>query len=207
MFDWSTRMALNPSLESVLFSKLVRAYKWQLFKSAPRLYLDKTHPNIWIAEKLKKAFPQSLFIGIERDPYATVSSMMKHKGVSAWHHRWREFPVPNRFLGISAAIAKEYEETPFASQCAMRWLAHHNKMNSLRKSLGDSLMVISYESFACNTQKTINELQNFLGLHHPVAVPEVKIDSLNKWENHLSDQDIKHIHDVVGTPPARVHAE
>lgn len=207
MFGWSTSMALDPSLETLLFNKLVRAYKWQLFKSAPRLYLDKTHPNIWIAEKLKKAFPQSLFIGIERDPYATVSSMMQHKGVSAWHQRWREFPVPNRFLGITPEIAERYDDIPFASQCAMRWLAHHNRMNTLRTRLGDSLMVISYESFACNTEKTITELQSFLGLQHPLAVPEVKVDSLNKWENLLSDENIKHIHDIVSTAPVHVQAD
>lgn len=207
MFGCSTSMALDPSLETKLFSKLVRAYKWELFKSAPQLYLDKTHPNIWIAEKLKKVFPQSLFIGIERDPYATVSSMMKHKGVSAWHQRWREFPIPNRFLGITPGIAERYDDIPLVAQCAIRWLAHHNRMNTLRTSLGDSLIVISYESFACNTEETIAELQNFLGLQHPITVPEVKADSLNKWEKHLSDEDIKHIHDIVGTAPVRVHAD
>lgn len=51
MFGLSTRMALNPTLEGKLFRRLVMAYRWQLFKSAPRLYLDKSHPNIWIAEK------------------------------------------------------------------------------------------------------------------------------------------------------------
>ena len=51
MFRWSIRMAIDPALEKQLFGRLVLAYKWQLFKSAPRLYLDKTHPNIWIAEK------------------------------------------------------------------------------------------------------------------------------------------------------------
>ena len=87
MFGLSTRMALDASLESQLFGKLKRAYQWQLLRSAPRLYLDKSHPNIWIAEKLKDAFPKSQFVAIERNPYATVASMMKHKGVSAWHKR------------------------------------------------------------------------------------------------------------------------
>ena len=63
MFGLSKRMALNPALEGELLGRLIKAYKWQLFKSSPRLYLDKSHPNIWIAEKLKKAFPQALFIG------------------------------------------------------------------------------------------------------------------------------------------------
>ena len=201
MFDLSTRMALNQALEKKLFWRLVMAYKWQLLKSAPRIYVDKTHPNIWIAEKLQRAFPNALFIGIERNPYATVASMMKHSGVSAWHRRWREFPVPNRFLGITSELANEYESIPFASQCAMRWLAHHNRMKELRKSLGDYLFVISYESFAHDTEQAINELKQFLGLHETIPVPEVKIESLSKWKNQLSDAEVDNIQNIVGFPP------
>lgn len=204
MFGLSTRMALNPTLERRLFRSLVRSYRWQMFKSVQRLYLDKTHPNIWIAEKLKEVFSQALFVGIERNPYATVASMMKHSGVSAWHMRWREFPVPNRFLGITSELADTYDNTPFAAQCAMRWLAHHNRMNELRNTLGDALLVISYESLACNTESEINKLEQFLGLYEPIPIPEIKIKSLNKWENQLSDVEIADIQNIVGFAPERV---
>lgn len=205
MFGLSTRMALNPALERRLFWRLVMAYRWQLLKSAPRLYVDKTHPNIWIAEKLQKAFPRALFIGIERDPYATVASMMKHSGVSAWHARWREFPIPNRFLGITPAIAENYENIPFASQCAMRWLAHHKRMEELRNSLGHALLVISYESFAHDTERTINEVKQFLGLHEPIPIPEVKRESLNKWKHQLSPAEVSDIQGIVGYSPVTTH--
>jgi hypothetical protein len=201
MFGLSTRMALDPTLERRLFWRLVMAYKWQILKTAPRLYVDKTHPNMWIAEKLKGAFPRALFIGIERNPYATVASMMKHRGVSAWHGRWREFPIPNRFLGISSRDASGYDSVPLASQCAMRWLAHHRRMNELRSFLGSDLLVISYESFACNTADTISDLQQFLGLHKAIAIPEVKLESLDKWRSQLSDAQIVEVQNVVGFPP------
>lgn len=201
MFDLATRMALNPSLEKALFDKLVSAYKWQLLKSAPRLYLDKTHPNIWLAEKLKAAFRHALFVGIERDAYATVASMLKHEGVSAWHTRWREFPVPNRFLGITSELATCYETIPRAAQCAIRWLAHRDHMNSLRRRLGSSLLVISYETFAGRTQQTIRELQHFLCLHTPIPVPHVRRDSLQKWQTQLSADEVRQIQSIVGFPP------
>ncbi len=201
MFELSTRMALNQDLENHLFVKLVRAYKRQLFKSSPKLYLDKTHPNIWLAEKLKEAFPQALFIGIERNPFATVASMMKHKGVSAWHQCWQDFPIPNRFLGITHEIAKGYENIPFASQCAMRWVAHRDKMTELKGVLGNSLMVISYEEFAHNTKGIIFELQQFLGLLNPIPLPIVKIESLEKWKKQLSSDEILQISDIVGFFP------
>lgn len=201
MFELSTKMALNSKLEKHLFKRLVLAYRWQLFKSAPRLYLDKTHPNIWIAEKLKESFPQSLFIGIERNPYATVASMMQHKGVSAWHKRWREFPIPNRFLGITKELASTYDSIPFASQCAIRWVAHQDRMHILGHILGDDLLVISYESFAHNTEKVVYELQQFLRLQSPIPIPHVKTDSLQKWKRQLSKEEIKQIQNIVGFPP------
>ena len=205
MFRLSTRMALKPTLEGRLFGPLVMAYKWQLLKTTRRLYVDKTHPNIWIAEKLQKAFPQALFIGIERNPYATVASMMKHSGVSSWHRRWREFPIPNRFLGITSEIADTYDSIPFASQCAMRWLAHHRKMNELKNALGDALLVISYESFVRNTKHTIHDLKQFLGLHEAIPIPEVKIESLNKWKSQLSDAELIDIQDIVGFSPESIN--
>jgi len=201
MFDLATRMALNPALERTLFDKLVSAYKWQLLKSAPRLYLDKTHPNIWLAEKLRVAFRRALFLGIERNPYATVASMMKHDGVSAWHTRWREFPVPNRFLGITPELAKRYDKIPRAAQCAIRWLAHRDRMNVLRRTLGSSLMVISYERFADSTAQTIRQLQQFLGLATPIPVPHAKRDALHKWQSQLSAEEVRQIQSIVGFPP------
>src|SRR5262245_13442039 len=80
MFGWSTRIALNPELSDRLLWKLILFYRIQFWISAPRHYLDKSHPNIWIAEDLARAFPDALFLGILRDPYGTVASMLRHKG-------------------------------------------------------------------------------------------------------------------------------
>lgn len=204
MFDLSTRIALNQPLEHKLLPKLLRVYKLQLLKAAPRLYVDKTHPNIWIAEKLHRAFPNALFLGIERNPYATVASMMKHGGVSAWHRRWREFPIPNRFLGITEEISKYYDDIPFASQCAMRWHAHHQKLNELRGTLGSALHTLSYETFAHNPATVVEGIQHFLGLKAPMPVPEVKLDSLHKWREALSDSDVANVEKVVGVSPGDV---
>lgn len=201
MFRWSTKMALNPESENRLLRPMVWIYKWHILKSVPRHYLDKSHPNIWIAEKLKKEFPNALFIGIERNPFATVSSMIKHERVSSWHRRWREFQIPNRFLGIDKETAEIYDNLPLASQCALRWLAHHRRMNKLRKFLQGSLMVINYESLACNTEMEICRLQKFLGLTEPISTPEVKIESLDKWKNLLSENQIIQISDIVGFAP------
>jgi len=201
LFLYSTHMALNPELEPKLMDKLLKGYRWELYKSAPRIYIEKTHPNIWHVEKLKKQFPAALFVGIERNPYATVASMMVHHGVSKWHKTWREFPVPNRFLGISEEQAAVYDDIPFAAQCAMRWLAHHNRMEELQRMLGDDLLLITYEEFADHTEEILKKLQNFLGLKQALPVPDVRRESLHKWKSQLSAEQIEQIERVVSFPP------
>lgn len=71
-------------------------------------------------------------------------------------------------------------------------------MNELGGNLGDTLLVIPYESFASETERTINELKHFLGLHKAIPIPEVKLASLNKWKTQLSDVEITDIQNIVG---------
>ena len=63
-------------------------------------------------------------------------------------------------------------------------------------------MTISYEAFAGDTEGTIRELERFLGLNTPIAVPIVKGESLRRWEVQLSNRQIEEIQSVVGVAPA-----
>ena len=196
MFTLSQRMALDATLEEDLFDDLIVSYKQQLSLS-PHLYLDKSHHNIWLVEKIKKVFPNALFIGIERNPFATVASMMKHTRLTAWHKRWREFPVPNRFLGITEEMSSTYSDMPLASQCAIRWVAHHTRMNEIKIVLDNDLLIISYEEFAQNTKQVIHELEKFIGVNSPIPIPNVKTSSLHKWKTQLSTAQIKQVRGVI----------
>jgi len=75
-FDWVTRMALDPATRKRLFPRLVRYYRYQHFISVPCHYMDKSHPNIWLADQLAETFSDAVFIGMQRNPYATVASML-----------------------------------------------------------------------------------------------------------------------------------
>ena len=207
IFGLSTRIAMNPQFESHLYKRLVWMYRLMLLRAAPHHYLDKSHPNIWIAERLHATFPRAQFIGIERNPYATVASMMNHKAVSMRHERWRQFPVPNRFLGITEQNAKIYQRMPMAAKCALRWLAHHQRMDALRHKLGEALTVIPFENFVYDTQNVIENLGRFLDLKNPIAAPAVDYATLNKWEAQLADNEIKQIHDIVGISPEHYASE
>jgi hypothetical protein len=199
MFGLSQQMALNPFLRDTLFDQLASIYRQQLYGCHKSVYLDKSHPNIWIAEQLINEFSDALFLGIQRNPYATVASMLRHKGVLSWHQRWCEFPIPNAFLGITMDLADQYEEIPIAAKCALRWLAHSKRMNELRGSLGTQLLVTSYETFQKDTSNTIQGLQKFLGLSSPLAIPHIRQESLLNWQSQLSGEEQRQIQDIVGT--------
>jgi hypothetical protein len=198
IFGLSTAIALNAQSEKVAFEHLVRCYRAELRRSRGRIFLDKSHPNIWIAEKLKSEFPESRFIGIERNAYATVASMLKHRGVLEWHARWKEFPVPNRFLGIAAETASRYEGLPLASKCALRWVAHRDRLAALRRTLGEEILVLSFEQLSNEPSACMRRLQLFLNLDEPVPVPRIDRAPLTKWLHELSSETVEQIREIVG---------
>jgi len=198
IFSLSKQMAIDLSKQRNYLWKLILQYKWQILISTPRHYLDKSHPNIWHADKLIKYIPNAKFLGIERDPFATVASMMRHKGVLAWQKNWRKYPIPNKFLGITSENVDKYDSLPLATQCSMRWLSHHNRMVELCKILNDSIKVISYEKFSLHTQEILKDLEEFLELSDNIPLPEVRSDSLLKWKEQLSETQIEQIANVVG---------
>lgn len=196
IFPWVTRMALDPSTRAALMPKLLRRYDQEHVLVAPRHYADKSHPTIWIAEDLAAAFPTARFIGIVRDPYGTVASMLRHEGVMRWIHRWREFPVPNRFLGITEAVAPTYESMHIAGRCALRWRAHHERMTELRPRLGDRMLVLSYEALQTETASELDRIARFLDLGTPIPTPEIKRQSLDQWRDQLDAESLAAIDDV-----------
>jgi hypothetical protein len=203
-FGWVTRMALDPGTRGKLYPRLTRYYQFQHLLSAPKHYLDKSHPNIWLAEELANTFDDALFVGINRNPYGTVASMLRHRGVLSWHQRWREFPIPNKFLGIDDAEEAMYDSRSLPAKCAMRWKAHREQMDHLTRTLRDRIMVIQYEHLFTNTDEILGKLGAFIGLTTAIPSPVARSHSLDKWREQLSATDIRQIEDVVGISPEEV---
>ena len=193
-----TKMALDFGNKQRLLPELINRYRWEHSLVAPQHYADKSHPNIWWAEELAEAFPNSLFIGTNRNPYATVASMLKKPGVLAWQQRWKEFPIPNPFLGITQENLEQYKKMPLAAKCALRWRAHQEKMKYLRSALGARLYVTCYEKNILDTEKQMLDLGEFLQLKSPLPMPKVKKESLERYKSELSLETIDEISSVVG---------
>lgn len=198
MFKLVKTMATEPERTPQLMPKLVQAYKKQMIRSPGKLYLDKSHPNIWLVEELLKNFPHAKFLGIIRNPFATVSSMIQHKRVSRWHKEWKKLPIPNRFLGITNEIAASYDELSLAKQCAIRWKSHYERMRELEGSQADHCLVMHYENLAYNTQHELKRIEDFLQLKAQIDAPEIKTESLDKWKINLTDSDVTDIEEAIG---------
>jgi len=190
MFGYSTRMALDPRLEDTGFEALVAEYKKQILISGDKLYVDKSHPNIWLVEKLIGAFPQARFINITRNIFATVASMMLHSGVLHWQETWRSFPIPNRFLGITEELAKVYDRLPLATQCGFRWKAHFLRAAHLVENYPDSVISIDYDDLVEHQNSVLVRIQNFLDLEFPIPSSKIDEKPLDKWTKQLSLEEV-----------------
>ncbi len=198
--DLATHLPANPRK----LSGLVQRYRWEHSKVAPLNYVDKSHPNIWLVEDLARAFPNALFVGIRRNPYATVSSMLQHSGVRRWCEEWQKLPLPNQFLGIEEGQSDWYASLPLPSRCAVRWVSHSRRLDALKAAFPDSLQVVEYEDLFHDTAQILTNLQTFLNLAEPFPLPPIRTESMTKWETNLTAEDIGAIEQITGIPAPEV---
>src|SRR6056297_3920847 len=90
IFHPSVNIAVKQDISSNIYidiqkRRVIKKYKKLLKQSSAEILLDKTHPVIWFAEYLMNKLPNSQFVGIIRNQYQTVSSMLNHPGVLSWY--------------------------------------------------------------------------------------------------------------------------
>lgn len=197
MFNKVVSMALDAREKQRQLKPLIWRYRIEHALSAPRHYVDKSHPNLWLIEELQEIFPRALFIGIKRNAFATVASMLLHKGVRDWCLRWREFPIPNPFLGITEENAVHYPNMSLEARCALRWRAHMDRMDYFAARLGNRMHLAEYERLIENTEEELAKINLFLELETPIPLPLVKRKSLDKWRRQLSATQCRDIEEVA----------
>lgn len=127
--------------------------------------------------------------------------MLQHDGVLSWHDRWRSFPVPNPYLGITHEISKVYDTYSPATKSALRWRSHKAQMIKLQEKLGNRLLVLHYDQLFTDPDHQLAALTDHLALTQPFSPLEVKAGSLLQWRSQLTQRDLDDIQDVVGFPP------
>jgi Sulfotransferase family len=181
---------------ALFLDRLIPRYREQLLRAGECIYVDKSHQNIWLVEELDKAFSSALYVALERAPYAAIASMMQHFGVRRHFVHWRRYPVPNAHLGITHADAPGYDALPLSIKCALRWRSHHERLEELRRTLGDRLHVLCYEDLVEETDVELAKLATFVGKQLQPGVPSRA--ALEKWHQILSRRQINEIDRVLG---------
>ena len=185
-----------------LVQRLISLYASQIALSGTAIYVDKSHQNIWLVELLDAAFPLARYIAIERMPYPAIASMMQHPGVRHHFVHWRNYPLPNRHLGIKPSDAASYDALPLSIKCALRWRSHHERLIELRDTLGDRLHFIRYEHIVEDTEAELKRLAAFVGRPLQPAVAERW--PLEKWREVLSKHQRARIDETIGTYSVKV---
>ena len=159
--------------------------------------------NLWLTQHLATAFPTARFIGIQRNPYAVVASMLAHRGVRRWCEdgHWERTPRPNRFLGVDAENEEWYRELSITERCAQRWLVHARELERVGRAHPDQMLTLQYEEMLAETGIHLTMLQNFLGVSACFDPPPSRTESADKWKASLSDSQLEQIAALTGIEP------
>jgi hypothetical protein len=193
IFPWVVAMAQDPEQESSLFPRLARAYRWEHAGVLPRHYVDKSHPNLWIAGRLAAAFPEARFVAIWRRLEGTVASMLKHDGVRHWAEAWDVNPRPSRFLGVNEDFVATYRAMGIPARCAVRAIAHAREISRIAPKLGGRMLTFEYGDLHRRTGYEMRRLADLIGAAVPESIPEPDPRSLDKWREQLGDADLRDI--------------
>jgi Sulfotransferase domain len=197
IFRLVDHMALNSNTIPFLMPPLISLYRELINQSAPKMYIDKSHQNIWLVEHLSEAFDGARFIGIQRSSYGTIASMLQHQGALTHFKRWRLYPIPNRHIGLPENLVREYDHFPPLVKCALRWSSHHNRMSYLQKYFSDRLLVLNYEDLVQHSSRECRRISHFLG--QEISLPDIDRRPLDKWKAVLSKEQLRTIDKVVGS--------
>jgi hypothetical protein len=154
MFTISCR--LNILGEKDLLPKLIDLYKdiEKMRKNKILGYIDKCHPNLFIAEKLRENIKDAVFICISRSLEGTTQSMLKHEGCMSWFKKVTNFP--NKYLGLESI--EETKSLTNEELIKKRWLAHQQEIEYLKSKKYNNFFFFDYD----NRQNDAKRLDYFL---------------------------------------------
>jgi len=180
-----------------LLPKLARRYR-KLQRSSSKSYLlEKSHPNIWSVDYLVNEFPEAFFIGINRNVYQVVYSMLNHKGVLNWYNKLLN-DVENPFLGITSENRMEFANLPLESKCTLRWYAHIKESYRLRNEYAEKVIILNYDDLCLNYNHEVNKLESILELQLLGMSEEPKINSISKYKE-LNKTQLQNISKTLNT--------
>jgi hypothetical protein len=202
VFGLITQAALDFSRAVPLLEKARKRYDALVRLAAPNWLVDQSHPNIWFADSWAKIYPQAHFIGIIRNPFSVIASMMRHRRVRAWAELWEKFPVPNALLGISEENRSTYAGMTLLERCALRWIVHYKRLEELRGLLASRMSIVVYEELCLDPSTVLGGIANAVDINNDFILPVIETSPLMKAANMPPDDvsTIKRMLNEAGIP-------
>lgn len=195
IFNLVTYSAINYKKKKVYLPIIIFFYKL-LFLFYKNL-VDKSHPNIWHAHEIKKQIKDVKFLGIYRDPLATVSSMLKHNGVRRWCEDWDKYPVPNKMLGIETNFIEQYKNLEIEEKCAIRVISHYRELKNIKNIYPNDTLLIKYEDLFNFSDRILNQISLFLNIKTSFGPIKTNLISKEKWKKELTQTQINNIKKTI----------
>lgn len=193
-FNLSKKAAI-PEPDQKYINRLITHYKKIQEKSEKRFVLEKSHPNIWITDSLVEHFPSSFFIGVQREVFQVVNSMLNHKGVLRWFKTVSNNKT-SRFLGINERNISYYKDLPIEAKCTLRWLSHTAELKLLQEKYPASVLIFDYQELCTDFNTQVDRFDRLLSLNLKDYAETPNLESLNKYKN-LTNEQIAIIEDTI----------
>ena len=155
--------------------------------------MDKVHINLWLAVALDKAIQDSKFVGIVRNPFQVVSSMLQWDDVRVQYANQKV--VLSRFHGVTKENLDHCKTMTVEERMTVRWLAHYQRLMAVSKKLG-RFFLLRYSRLADDPQGTLAQMRGSLGLSCDLRT-EVRSESLTKYKESLGEERIDRIRKVL----------
>jgi hypothetical protein len=169
--------------------------KYMYYHECKTKYVDKSHPNLFNVPALLSYFPEAKFIGIYRNVFETVASMLTHGACANWGARYKELKFPNEFLGLDVHNIERYESATLAGRCAFRWFSHYSKLLQLEAEYNDQFLLINYRDLIQQNESQTKRIGKFLNTRLQCVKPDMSCQA--KWKTKLTVGEYEEILSVL----------
>lgn len=188
-------------------------YSWlmQQYLDGDLRFSEKTPRNCFLVDFLCKTFPDAQFVHIIRDGRDAALSHSKKpwmQAASANDTRDHKFEPGGFRIGPYARFwvererIAEFESTSDIHRCIWAWRRHTESALKASASLPHSQYhELRYESLVAQPTQEADRLLDFLGIHQATArahfqeaVSQVKPNSVGRWRQELSAEDLNFVY-------------
>lgn len=167
-------------LDDETFNLTVRRLRRQLWRK--RLVVEKSHPSLWLTDRLLQVFPNAGFVATQRPALQVVNSMLSHEGVMRWYDVL-PLDAPNEFLGITEENVDGFSLLPPHLKCAWKWISHMKKLGNCAKDYPENFKIWNFEDLILSPQLCMDDLCDFIGVGRAEFGEHPDHSTLDKYRN------------------------